>query len=294
MGLLAFAALWAVVAWRLGHPGAAAHGALIVAGGYAGFMGLEFAVMWCVHGRDPLPRPTGREVLGAWFAEVTTSPRVFCWQQPFRAHAVPDQLSGTAPHGVLLVHGFVCNRGFWNAWMPALRARGIAFVAVSLEPAFGSLHEHVDRLDAAARELEAATGHPPVVVAHSMGGLAVRLWLSRRGGAERVRRVVTIGTPHRGTWTARFGTSTNAREMRPGSDLQQALATDEAPGTNAAFTCFHSHCDNIVYPPSTATLPGADNRHLRGMAHVHLVTHPEVFEEVVRWAEAPGPAAGRS
>ena len=28
--------------------------------------------------------------------------------------------------------------------------------------------------------------------------------------------------------------------------------------------------DNIVFPASTATLPGADNRHLPAVAHVHM------------------------
>ena len=38
----------------------------------------------------------------------------------------------------------------------------------------------------------------------------------------------------------------------------------------AKFTCCYSHCDNIVFPASTATLPGATNLHIPGTAHVHL------------------------
>ena len=50
----------------------------------------------------------------------------------------------------------------------------------------------------------------------------------------------------------------------------------------ARFVCFWSHCDNIVFPTRSATLPGADNRHLEATPHVRMVYHPDVFAEVMR------------
>ena len=78
---------------------------------------------------------------------------------------------------MLFVHGFFCNRGLWNPWMRRLRAAGIPFVAVNLEPVFGSIDSYASIVEAAVRSLEQATGGAPVIVAHSMGGLAVRSWL---------------------------------------------------------------------------------------------------------------------
>jgi triacylglycerol esterase/lipase EstA (alpha/beta hydrolase family) len=98
-----------------------------------------------------------------------------------------------------------------------------------------------------------------------------------------VHHAITIGTPHHGTWLARFAMSRNSRQMRQQSAWLKNLAQREPSGRAQRFTCFYSHCDNIVFPPSTATLPGADNRHLAGMAHVHMVDCPEPFEEVMRW-----------
>ena len=49
------------------------------------------------------------------------------------------------------------------------------------------------------------------------------------------------------------------------------------------FICFYGHCDNIVFPPATAALAGADNRHLPGVAHVHMASRPEPWEEALRW-----------
>jgi hypothetical protein len=49
-------------------------------------------------------------------------------------------------------------------------------------------------LEDAVRRLESATGLPPVIVAHSMGGLALRRWWAEHGDDSRVHHAVTIGT----------------------------------------------------------------------------------------------------
>ena len=47
------------------------------------------------------------------------------------------------------------------------------------------------------------------------------------------------------------------------------------------FTCWYSNCDNIVFPASVATLPGADNRFVPGVAHVELAFDERVFEHAL-------------
>jgi hypothetical protein len=70
--------------------------------------------------------------------------------------------------------------------------------------------------------------------------------------------------------------------MRHDGGWTKALAARETPERRARFTCFYSNCDNIVIPTHSATLPGADNRGLRGYAHVHMLQHPAVIDEVMR------------
>ena len=50
-------------------------------------------------------------------------------------------------------------------------------------------------------------------------------------------------------------------------------------GGNDKFICWYTNCDNIVFPASTATLEGADNRLVRGVAHVELAFQREVMEQ---------------
>ena len=284
LSLLAAAVLWAAWFTTTGRPVWAGVGAALIVFGYALFLAIEFVLVWWVHGDDPAPRATVAQLFKAWVGETLTAPRVFCWQQPFRSQRVPDFLpSATERRGVVLVHGFVCNRGLWNRWTLQLRAQCVPFVAVNLEPVFGSISDYAPIVEAAVKRIQQETGQLPVLVGHSMGGLAIRAWSAAFAGTERVHRVITIGSPHRGTWLGRFGTSRNAREMATGTDWQRALEAKESSQHFERFTCFYSHCDNIVFPASNATLPGADNRHVVGSAHVQLLDQPEVLNEVLVW-----------
>ena len=260
---------------------------------YTGFLAIEFILLGWVGKNDPAPRPSCKELLGAWLGEVLVAPQVFCWSQPFRAQAIADQLSPPAlvhgRRGVVFVHGFFCNRGFWNPWLRRLQGGGHAFIAVNLEPLFGSIDDYAPQIEDAVARITRASGLAPLLVCHSMGGLAVRAWLKRMQAEARVHHVVTIATPHRGTWLARLGHGHNARQMRLLSDWQAQLDHDMPAHRHTLFTCWYSNCDNIVFPSSSATLPGAQNRLVRGAAHVQLAYLPRVMQETLALLDQPLP-----
>jgi predicted alpha/beta hydrolase family esterase len=267
--------------WWPHAPGMALGGLLALSLAHASCLALEFIASYHVSRRDPLGRASGMQCMRAWVAESWTALRVFCWQQPFRSHAVPDHLPmSSGRRGVVLVHGFLCNRGFWNPWLRELRARGHAFIAVDLEPVFGSIDRYVAGLDEAISRVTAATGRPPVMVCHSMGGLAARAWL-RSADMARVHRIITIGTPHCGTWLARFGHTVNGRQMRIDGEWMRQMESACGSAPEVPFTCWYSNCDNIVFPTSSATLPGADNRLAPGRGHVEMAFVPSLRQQTL-------------
>lgn len=289
LAIVALVGSGAIVSLQLGRPVWALAAPLVLAGGYAAALAVEFCWLRASYPPGSSDRPSRRQLFAAWSKEALAAPRVFLWRQPFLSAAIPDFIpaGAHARRGVILVHGFFCNRGLWGPWMEKLRAAGIPFVAVTLEPPFASIDRYPDFVESAVARLEAATGIAPVVVGHSMGGLAIRAWRARPGNSSRATEIVTIGTPHRGTWIARHALTRNGLEMRIGSAWLGALSEAEGDGdAYRSFTCFWGHCDNIVFPTRVATLPGADNRHIAGTPHVAMAFHPEVFDHVLRAAQA--------
>ena len=287
--LITCSALLAAGAWLLyfndKSPIFAVGGFVLIVFGYIAFLAVEFALLHIVNRSDPAPKASYGELLRAWVGESLVAPQVFCWRQPFRANAIADNLAApdavSGKRGAVFIHGFFCNRGLWTPWLKRLQNSSHAYVAVSLEPVFGSIDDYIPQIDAAVRRVTLASGLAPVLVCHSMGGLAARAWLQAMKAEARVHHVVTIGTPHGGTWLARFSRSKNTREMRLSSSWQAGLNLNMPPNRHALFTCWYSNSDNIVFPASTATLPGADNRLLRGVAHVQMAFEPQVMDQTL-------------
>ena len=290
LALLGLAASWWWWSMHLGWSlGARVGVAMLILVPHAPILAAEFVLLAAFGDPRPAPKPGLVALIHAWAGEVWWGLCTFGWRQAFRVGAEPDLLKVAGPprRGVLLVHGFVCNRAIWNPWLVRLRAHGIPFVAVNLEPVFGAIDAYAEPIEAAVRRLEEATGVPPLIVCHSMGGLAARAWLQRFGGPRRCAGIVTIGTPHHGTWLARFAFSRNGRQMQRGSRWLGLLnhspdhAPDSADSSGVPFDCYYGHCDNIVFPAATATLPGARNVHVPGAAHIHMLGSPQLFLDVL-------------
>ncbi|MGK5064534.1 esterase/lipase family protein [Janthinobacterium sp. LB3P112] len=198
---------------------------------------------------------------------------------------------------VLLVHGYVCNGGYWTKLSRQLAQAGIVHKAIDLEPIDANIDGYVTQVEQALQVLCTLTGKPQaIIVAHSMGGLVARAWL-RHYGAARVARIITIGTPHHGTALANLAAGTNARQMSrihgaPSVWLAQ-LAASETPEARALITSMYSHHDNIVAPQSSAQLPGARNLAFGGIGHVALASDAcvlrQLLEEITIKHEAARP-----
>lgn len=163
-----------------------------------------------------------------------------------------------------------------GAGWPESRVSVLAF-----EDPVGSNEVHALEIARAVRVLQALTGESKIdVVAHSMGGLALRQYLQFEGGRENVRRAVFLGTPHRGTVAAMLAWGEGGREMAPGSDFLTRLNEAERfPGEVEALSV-RTPVDLRVIPGSSAMLPGARNVEVCCPSHNGLAEDERVFEQV--------------
>jgi triacylglycerol lipase len=260
------------------------------------FLAIEFVIMRWVNQSDATTKASIGRMAAAWLGENLVCAQVFGWRQPWRPNAQPDYLpthnndaansaggvtSAPPKRGVVFLHGFFCNRALWTPYMQALAAQGHAHIALTMEPAFGSIDAYTSQIDRAVEQINQATGLPPILVGHSMGGLAARAWLRAANDDTRVHQIITIGTPHGGTWLAASSHARNGQQMRLNSDWLQALAAQETPARRAKFVCWMSNCDNIVFPVSNAHLEFAQNCTDHGHGHVQLAFTPKVMQDTL-------------
>lgn len=123
---------------------------------------------------------------------------------PDRGVAIPGPSERGPPLPVVLVHGLF---GFDRIGVPGARFDYFRGIAKHLEglgcradavrlPASGSVP---DRARALVAAIDALPHDRIDVIAHSLGGLDARYALTHLGLARRVRSLVTVGTPHRGS-----------------------------------------------------------------------------------------------
>lgn len=143
---------------------------------------------------------------------------------------------------------------------------------LSFNDRYGSNLDHAEEIAAAVRTLRERTSHERIaVVAHSMGGLALRHYLAC-GGDRFVHTAIFAGTPHNGTWAAWLAWGRGGAEMRPGSEFLQRLNRASLPDTVRAF-CLRTPIDTRVLPGRSAWLEGAVCHMVRTPAHPRMLRH---------------------
>lgn len=192
--------------------------------------------------------------------------------------------SGGVP--VLLVPGWLDT----DRDMAALRIRLLGagwgddeVLAVSFRDPTGGNRAHALEIDSAARELLGRTGADELdVVAHSMGGLAVR-WYLRYGDPVPVRRAVFIATPHGGTYSAYLAWGRGSEEMEPESAFLDSLNAGPALPEGLQALTVRTPIDTHVVPGESATLAGVPDLSVCCPTHAGLLRDAKVFEIVRRF-----------
>jgi pimeloyl-ACP methyl ester carboxylesterase len=132
--------------------------------------------------------------------------------------------------------------------------------------------------------LVAETGYERVhVIGHSLGGLIARYYVTRLGGHERVHTLVTLGTPHGGTFNAYALPSSLCRQLRPGSALMRELSA-AVPDCGTRFVAYWSDLDQMVFPQRNAMLNHPDltvhNIEIHATGHMSLPINGDVVHGI--------------
>lgn len=147
----------------------------------------------------------------------------------------------------------------------------------------GDLRDQARALAEVVDEVLAASGADSVdLVGYSAGGVVARWYVRELDGADVVRRVVTLGSPHHGTDNAATALAAAGscppacEQLAPDSDLLRRLnAGDETPA-GPRWATLRTQDDTVVVPVDSAALEGATNVLVQQVCPAATTTHGEL------------------
>lgn len=197
----------------------------------------------------------------------------------------PEPERSRAQRTLVFVHGLGANCAGFLPLQAYLRLHGHRRSVASNYGA-GSIEAMALALK---RDIDASVGGGRIdLVAHSMGGLVARCYVQLLGGARRVDRLITLGTPHRGTHAANFIPSALVRQLLPESPFIRHLNEQPAP-EGLRVTSIVAGRDLLIQPVSAARCPFGESLYFDHLGHVELLFRPEVFAEVAARLRRPRP-----
>jgi hypothetical protein len=198
-----------------------------------------------------------------------------------------DPLDATMPRRpVLLVHGWVHNRSAFLLMQRGLRRAGLGPLHTFEYPSLSGDHDAIAHqlVPVVERLVGKARRDSCVLIGHSMGGLVARQYVQELGGHQLVDTVVTLGTPHRGTYSAYCGFGRTLEQCRPGSEYLHRLDRSARPGL-AHWIAYYSDLDFMVTPAISAKLlhPAlqATNVRVRDTGHLSLLLSRTVLTDLI-------------
>jgi triacylglycerol lipase len=212
---------------------------------------------------------------------------------PLRSLALPAQAWLVAPpladrYPVLLVHGIWDSGATFGRMSRYLRGRGFDVRTIDLVPNDGAAGlETLASQIAAYVDAELPPQSPLDLLGFSMGGVVSRYYVQRLGGVERVRRLVTLSSPHHGTATAYLSRRPGSVQMRPDSALLADLNGDLGALARVDFTSIWTPLDLMILPPESSRLPLGREVLVAAPLHGLMLHDPRAFRAVAEALSAP-------
>jgi len=126
------------------------------------------------------------------------------------------------------------------------------------------------------------------VLGHSMGGIDARWYVEKMGGEDLVDNLMTLGTPHQGTYAAYLGyLSQGGRSLTPSSDLIATL-NEDGPAESVTYTSVWGKADALVVPSDHGRLPWNGEQCVRNVAvglygHLSLIFRKSLVKKYLRF-----------
>ena len=220
-----------------------------------------FAALWMLRGERISAISLMRGMLTELVATLVLMPFLPLWWligESYQARE-PGHGDGRRRNPVILVHGLALTHTSWLFVGHYLARRGLGPIYGTTYFSFQSVAVSAEKLSRTVAAVRARENADRVdLVGHSLGGVVARAYIEKLGGAAHVGRLITIGSPHRGTLYGRMrlfsllGLLPSVHQVGTSNfvDPPETIANDP----RVTYHAIWSRADAVILPPRSSSL----------------------------------------
>ena len=186
---------------------------------------------------------------------------------------------------IILIHGLWNTSSIFSSITSKLDEIGIEYFAPTLNHSYGItsiidltniLNELILEKYGLEKEID--------ILGFSMGGIIARHWLQKFNGYKRTRRLISIGSPHKGTLMAQLIPKypfKGISEMKINSKFLRGLANNDFFLDDIECINFFTYWDMMVFPSWWTNLNCGKRIPVKVYKHRNLVRNKFVVEKII-------------
>jgi len=186
---------------------------------------------------------------------------------------------------IILIHGLWNTSSIFSSITPKLDNVGIEYFAPTLEHSYGmtSILDLTNKLNELILEKYGLEKEIDIL-GFSMGGIIGRYWLQKFNGYKRTRRLISIGSPHKGTLMAQLVPQYPFRgisEMKINSNFLRELEKNDFFLDDIECINFFTYWDLMVFPSWWTNLNFGKKIAVKVYKHRNLVRNKYVVDKII-------------
>ncbi len=189
---------------------------------------------------------------------------------------------------ILMLNGYGSFGSAWNCLRTALEAEDVGPIYTMNVENFQSIESNAESVQKQIQKIKEQTNCKEIILlCHSKGGLVGSYYATALANEEtdpKITKLITLGTPFKGTDMARWGLGEDATQMIPGSTFLCDLQERINKCTHIHFFNMAGKLDHLAPPKSAILEKGEPETYvIDNLGHKGLLFSARVAKKVSEW-----------